>query len=568
MSTTLLAFLTAGVFFAAYRFYGARVAKWVGLDDSVRTPAVLRDDGFDYVPTHQGILLAQHFASIAAAGPVVGPIVAALAFGWGPTLGWIVLGCIFIGACHDFSSLVVSVRHGARSIPEVAKEILGVGGYRLSLGFIWLCLIYVLIAFTDVTAQQFIAVDEWNGVAHNVGGGVATSSILYLFLSIAMGLAMTRWKAPLWVVTVLFFPALLSIILLGQSFPIVFPAGDAAMWWGLLIILYCAVASLLPMWLLLQPRGYLGGYFLYLILAVGFLGLAFGGLPIAYPAFKGFVSAKGDSLYPFLFITVACGACSGFHGLVCSGTTSKQLKRESHAPLVGYGGMLLEGVVAVMALTTVMIWPADSPILSKSPAEIYAVGIAHLAHSVFSLDIQWGVTFGMLAFATFVYDTLDVATRLGRYLLEELLSLKGIRGRLMATGITLFLPIAYVVLTPRTMVGGKSVALWASIWPIFGSSNQLLAALTLLLMSLWIRSQKRSPLWLLIPGLLMLVTASTALTLQWCGAVKILIQTPTTPTPSAVLNAITTSLLLIVAGGFSISCWRARLRVPMPVSTS
>lgn len=554
MPISIIGVLASILFILAYWVYGKRIGVFFKLNDTHKTPAVKMEDGCDFVPTNRSILLAQHFASIAAAGPIIGPIAAGLAFGWLPTLVWIVLGCIFIGACHDLSSLIASVRHGAKSIPEIAKQFLGSTGYKLCLIFIWFCLVYVIIAFTDVTARQFLAKEEWGGEIHNIGGGVATSSFLYLLLSVAMGLVTVKWKVPVWVATLFFFPLLIGIIFWGQKTPILLPFENPIMVWGILILAYCAIASVLPMWLLLQPRGYLGGYFLYTILIIGALGLFFGGFQVEYPAFKGFLSLKGESLYPFLFITVACGACSGFHGLVCSGTTSKQLKQETHAPLVGYGGMLLEGIVAVIALSTIMIWASDNPIFTKTPAEIYATGIAHFCHSIFGLDLHWGITFGMLAFATFVYDTLDVATRLSRYLIEELFGWKALSGRLTATAVTLGFPLVYVLISPSLEVGGKPLPLWQAIWPLFGSSNQLLAALTLCLMTLWAKSAKKWPLWLVIPALFMFLTSSIALLFQIHGA---WLQMSQSFTLFSLCNLVVASLILFTAVAFAGSCFRA-----------
>lgn len=544
-------------FALAYRLYGRFVAKHYALDDSRPTPAVARTDGVDFIPTPKPVLLAQHFASIAAAGPVVGPITAALAFGWAPSLLWIVLGAIFIGACHDFSSLVASVRHGARSIPEMAREHLGPRAYALSLLFIWLSLLYVIVAFTDLTARQFLAVEDWDGVARAVGGGVATSSFLYLGLSLLMGLAVTKLRAPLWLCTAVFLPALLAIVVIGQSLPITLPFANPETAWGVIILGYCAIASVLPMWMLLQPRGYLGGYFLYLTLAVGLLGLLFGGFRAEYPAFTGWTSAKIGPLFPFLFVTIACGACSGFHGLVCSGTTCKQVMKESHTTAVGYGGMLLEGVVAVMALATVMMWAKEDPALTGAPSVIYARGIAHFSHAILGLPIHWGLTFGMLAFATFVYDTLDVATRLGRYLIEELLSLRGAGGRWLATMLTLGMPLLYLLAAPGTvLVGGKPQPTWLIVWTIFGSSNQLLAALTLLLLSAWISD--RAPAggrFIKIPAFFMLVTTVTALALQLRENVRTALSGPGLFSGPGI-NAFLALALISIALTFAFEWWK------------
>jgi len=271
-------------------------------------------------------------------------------------------------------------------------------------------------------------------------------------------------------------------------------------------------------------------------------------------------------MFPFLFVTIACGACSGFHGLVCAGTTCKQVSRETHATAVGYGGMLLEGAVAVMALATVMMWPKGSPVLAGGPSEVYATGIAHFMNRVAGVDVRWGVTFGLLAFATFVYDTLDVATRLGRYLLEELLGLRGTRGRAISTALTLGLPLAYLVVAPASvLVGGKPVAVWQIVWTLFGSSNQLLAALTLLFLTAWLSEKGLRYRHVLLPALGMLVTTVTALAIQLWNALA----DPRGLRGPAGLNAALAVALLAVAGAFSVEWVRAiRGRRPAQVSAA
>jgi len=558
MPLAVIAAVCLVAFALAFRWYGRFVASRYRLDDARVTPAVEMNDGVDFIPTRRPILLAQHFASIAAAGPVVGPITAAIAFGWAPSLLWIVLGSIFIGACHDFSALVASVRHGARSIPEMVKDNLGPRAHKLALLFIWLSLLYVIVAFTDVTARQFVAVETWDGEEHAIGGGVATSSFLYLGLAVLMGAALTKFRMSLGAATVLFLPALFAVIVIGQSIPIYLPFGDPVVAWGIIILLYCGVASVLPMWVLLQPRGYLGGFFLYITLLIGFVGLLFGGFRAEYPAFVEWFSPRVGPLFPFLFVTIACGACSGFHGLVCSGTTCKQVQRESHTPLVGYGAMLLEGVVAVMALATVMIWAKGSPELAAPPSVIYAKGIAHFTHAILGVPIYWGLTFGMLAFATFVYDTLDVATRLGRYLLEELLRLRGTAGRWIATGLTLGVPMIYLVLAPGTVVvDGRPQPTWLIVWTLFGSSNQLLAALTLLLLSAWIQKTTRGRgLWVRLPAVFMLVTTVAALLLQFVeGARRITHGAGLLSAPG--INTFLALALLVIALAFTWEWWRS-----------
>jgi carbon starvation protein len=526
-SLALILILCLAAFAIAHRLYGRLLSRLFGLDAKAETPAHTHEDGEDFVPTGRFYLLSQHFSAISAAGPIAGPILAAQWFGWGPAFWWIVLGCIFIGAMHDFGALVASVRHGACSIAQVMRQNLNPRSYTVFSIYIWLALIYVIIAFTDVTARAFVealdvalpgTVDTRVAVS---GAGVATSSMLYLALSIVMGVVVKYLRPPLWLTTLIFVPAVGFAIWIGPSIPLdLHAAGQIpSLWWAWLILAYCGVASVLPMWLLLQPRGYLGGFFLYLTLGGGLLGLLWLNPSIQWPSFTGFTATNGQPLVPFLFITIACGACSGFHGLVCSGTTSKQIDREPDAHLVGYGGMLLEGVVALVSLACVMILPANSDLASKAPDKIFGVGIGSFLHEL-GVPLQFAVTFGMLAFATFVYDTLDVCTRLARYLFTEFTGWRTRTAGITGTVITLLLPAWFVAQTV-TDGSGKVVPAYRAIWPLFGSTNQLLAGLTLVGLSLWLNNTHKPKLlrWLVgIPMVWMMGMTILALVLQIVGA--------------------------------------------------
>ena len=504
MSLALVAVGAAGALLLGYAVYGRLVARLFRLSPQAVTPACAKNDGVDFVPAKAPLLLGQHFSAIAAAGPIVGPILAGLWFGWLPALLWIVLGAIFFGAVHDFSSLVGSVRHGAESIVEIVRDQLGPRAHALFMAFVWLSLVYVIIAFTDLTSASF--------VEPQYGGGVASSSFLYLLAAMVMGLGLYKAHLPLGAATLVFVPLLGLIIWFGQAMPIMLPALGPLrpqQVWNFVILAYCFLASIIPMWLLLQPRGYLGGFFLYVALGAGIIGLFLGGDRVQYPAFLGWTSAKGAPLVPMLFVTVACGACSGFHGIVSSGTTSKQIAREPDCRLVGYGGMLLEGLVAVIALSTVMLLAPGDPALSGSPDRIYANGLSHFVER-FGISGQFARLFALLAFATFIYDTLDVATRLGRYVFQELTGWKGTGGAVIATLCTLALPAVCVSLTV-TDASGAVVPAWKIFWTIFGTSNQLLAALTLLTITVWLRRSGR-PWWLSgIPAVFMLVVTCWAL---------------------------------------------------------
>lgn len=500
------------------------------LDCEAKTPAHEYNDGVDYIPTNKWYLLAQHFSAISAAGPIFGPIIAALAFGWLPALLWIVLGNIFIGAVHDFSTLVGSVKHKAKSVAEVVKEYTGTRAYLFFISYIWLTLIYVLTAFTDITARAFVNNIQIKDAAGNVvstvmGAGTASSSALYLSLAVFLGIILKLIEKysksnsfQIWlrrIVITIFIFLIGVIILLGQNLPIHLPSlsqilgtGDSILaykestsTWNYLILIYCGIASVLPMWLLLQPRGFLGGAFLYVILIAGVIGIFFGSVTnqfhLNFTAFTGIYNENLGPLFPILFITIACGACSGFHGIVCSGTTSKQLKSECDAPLIGYGGMLLEGVIALIALSTVMILlPSD---FRSSPDTVFALGIGKFI-SQLRIDLKFAISFGMLAFATFVFDTIDVTTRLGRYLIQELFGFKENKGKIISTLITLALP---AVLLSTTMItpDGKPIPSYLAVWPIFGASNQLLAALSLIGLFMWVRKLNKGFIEEIIVGL-------------------------------------------------------------------
>jgi carbon starvation protein len=519
LALTIITVLTLGYF-----SYGRVVAKNYSLDDTIDTPAVRRADGTDFVATKPFYLLGQHFSAIAAAGPIAGPIIAAQMFGWLPCVLWIGLGVVFIGAVHDFSALVASIRHDGESIAEVVRRQLGRRAWLLILSFIWLALIYVIVAFTDITASTFVGkTEEFEGgtFQFNPGGAVAAASVMYLGLSVLMGLIDKRWQPPLWLTTIIFVPATLVAVWLGTkvSTSFVLTVDNPQTAWGLGILAYCFIASLLPVWILLQPRGYLGGFVLYLALGVGTIGLFFGGLrypgefDIKMPAFKTFdAGGPFGGLFPFLFVTIACGACSGFHGLVCSGTTSKQISKESHTHAVGYGAMLLEAFVAIIALTTVITLAPNGPM--PGPGKIYGDGVGRFMTVIVGKEhYLFAATFGAMAFSTFVFDTLDVSTRLGRYVLQELFNARK-RPWVgpVATAMTL-LPPAYFIATATPPGPGVRPA-YMNFWTLFGTSNQLLASLTLLAITVWLYREKRRIWYTAIPTVFVMIVTVWALVAQ------------------------------------------------------
>ena len=370
----------------AYRILGRKLTTYFALDAEARSPAHEHRDGSDYEAAKKSYLLPQHFSAIAAAGPIVGPILAGTLFGWFPTWIWILVGAV----------LIASVRHGGRSIAEVVRQYVNGRAFVLFLLFIWFSLVYVLIAFTDVTAGTFVQAAALGGDPAP-GPAVATSSMVYLLLALLMGRALRFLGISALQAKLVFLPLVFGAIWLGP---------------------------LAPLWLLLQPRGYLGGYFLYLVLFAGLAGIIIGGLTgafdvVAPPVMAGsvlFGPAAGPGvaapMLPILFITVACGACSGFHSIVASGTTSKQLDRETDATPIAYGGMLLEGFFACLSLATVMTLANPA----GQPDAIFAAGISRFVEqATFGLvSPQVAFQFALFCFATFVFDTLDACTRLAR----------------------------------------------------------------------------------------------------------------------------------------------------------
>ena len=550
----LIALLTLLVLAAGYRLYGRFIARRFELDDARPTPAVAAADGVDFVPTSRFYLLGQHFSAIAAAGPIAGPILACLAFGWLPCLLWIGLGVILIGAVHDFSSLVASVRHRAASVAEMMRDHVGRPAWLAMVAFIWLALLYVLVAFCDITANTFVGKTEnLTGLGHsfNAGGAVALASSLYLLLSIVMGLVQRRLNPPLWLLTLIFVPATLACIGLGTRFSTLLLLDQRG--WSMAILGYCFLGALLPVWLLLQPRGYLGGFVLYMALLVGLTGVFFSDLPIAQPAFKTW-NAPGPtgSLFPFMFVTIACGACSGFHGLVCSGTTSKQIRHETDCRPIGYGGMLLEGLVAVISLCTVMfVAPAD--VAGRGPGRLYGDGLGRFLTLIIGEEhLGFARTFGAMAFSTFVFDTLDVATRLGRYLVQELLSRRGFFARVLATAATVAIPA--LILVGARAEGGPPA--YMNFWVLFGTANQLLAALTLMAVAVWLRREGKRTWFVVAPmGFVLFITVWSLLRHIEAG-LRAIAERGVTLDP-VTINGMVAAVLLLLAAYLALRCWRA-----------
>lgn len=516
------------LFAVAYRIYGTWISRQFGLDDSHRVPSQTQYDGTDFVPTQTPVLFGHHFSSIAGAGPIVGPILAGLFFGWVPAVIWIVLGSIFVGGVHDFGSMIASVRHKARSVAELARDYITPLSFKLFLAFIWLALVYVIVVFMDLTAASFVDTFDTSGAESAQGTGVAVASGIFIVLALIMGVATHKYKVKLGASTLVFVPLLFLAIAWaaglhsdGSYIPDLF--ANPKHFWIVLLVAYCVVASVTPVWVLLHPRDYLSSFLLYAVMLGGGIGVlvggVMGGLETTWPAFVSSSHpvfsevAHLGPLFPILFITIACGACSGFHSVVSSGTTAKQVQCETDTRRIGYGGMLVEGVVAVLALATIMGMTFGPEALRGNPVVLFSVGIGRFMNML-GIPVQFGSMLGLLALSTFLLTTLDTCTRLGRYVLQEFFSWDNSRSatRWVATLVTLAPPAALAFVT-YTTPSGEVIPVWRAIWPVFGGTNQLLAGLALLALTMWLRRTGRKWIFAAVPMVFMIVMTVSALIL-------------------------------------------------------
>lgn len=494
MNSLVLLVLGIVLFLGAYVTYGSYLAKEWGIDPSRKTPAYTLRDDVDYCPANAKVLLGHHFSSIAGAGPITGPISAA-GFGWLPVYLWIVLGSIFVGGVHDWGALFASVRHEGKSIGEIIRINIGENGKKLFNIFAYLTLILVVAAFTDICAGTFAYDPSKPEVL--TGARAGTASILFIALAMAFGFFVYRKGANLGVSTVIGVALLFFCIWVGYQFPIIKLSKSA---WDIVLIIYIFAASTMPVWILLQPRDYLCSFLLYAMLIGAFLGVLIVRPSMAIPASAGF-KVGSQYLFPMLFVTVACGAISGFHSLVSSGTTSKQLENEKDTKLIGYGAMLIEGLVAIIALISVgYIAKAEG-----TPAQIFASGVAEFM-SKFGIPVGVGKVFVTLAFSAFALTSLDTATRIGRYMFQEMTT--------KADGTKTALNNMYVATI--VTVGLSALLLsfgYQKIWPIFGSANQLLAGLSLIAVSAWLAKSGKKNHATVIPMIFMFAVTLTALIL-------------------------------------------------------
>jgi carbon starvation protein len=523
--------LAVALFGLAYRFYSRYIARVIGESKDRPTPAEQFNDGKDYVPTRPSVLFAHHYATIAGAGPIVGPTLGIL-YGVGPAWLWVVIGAIFFGAVHDFTALFASIREKGNSMAEIARKSLGRSGFIMFIMFTIVLIVLVTSAFLSFTAvsltslypldklglaqgETLLRTTTVDGQMMGIVGGIASTSVIVItMLAPLLGFLVTKKQIKTWLAFLLAFVICLFSIYIGFNHPLTL----APSMWMIVIAVYTFFACEAPVWLILQPRDFVNVQILYLGMAAmtaGVVVAGFQGVTVSAPVSNVAVgAAKMGPVWPFLLITISCGAISGFHALVAGGTSSKQLAKETQARAVGFGGMLLEGVLAVLVLIAIgssltfkeymtITWPdvgAGNPILA------FALSMGHLLYRTIGISMAFGTVIGILIVEGFIITTLDSAVRLNRYLFEELWK-------------TLFAnPPAYM--RKFWFNSGLAVVLmlviaWTNsykhIWPLFGSTNQLLAALTLIAVTVWLHTRKRATWFTIIPAVIMIVTTIAAL---------------------------------------------------------
>jgi carbon starvation protein len=528
-----IAGLTIGFF-----TWGKYVARKSGINPNLPTPAVRINDGVDYVPTKPIILLGHHYASIAAAGPIIGPILA-LIYGFVPAWLWLMLGVIFVGAVHDFSALFVSVRENGRSIAHIAKKTLGNTGFALFLSFAILLIMLVNAAFLQLTAialtstypisklglppdQTLLKTTIVKGEIYGKIGGIASTSVIIITIFAPLvGYLLYKKHIKTYIASLI----ALSIVLISVMIGLEFPVSLNPQIWMVIILVYSFIASWIPVWIILQPRDFTNVHFLYIGLAMmvlGLIGSGFAGIKIQAPAFN-INSLSMEALgpiYPFLFVTIACGAVSGAHSLIATGTTSKQLSNEKYAHLIGYGAMLLESLLGISVLLVMLsavdfehykelVWPVENGHLKQGNAPLaFAVSVGKTLNNGLGIPIYFGTIFGILMLEGFLITTIDTLFRLMRYFFEELWNVLFVKKPAFLES-RMFNALLGIILTAiLSFTNG-----YQKIWPIFGSANQLLAALTLVAVTAWFAQKSIKAYFAAIPAGFMIITTMASLSI-------------------------------------------------------
>lgn len=518
MNTLVIVLIAAVVLVAAYLLYGRWLAKKWGINPKAQTPAVKYNDGKDYVPTNGWTVFSHQFSSIAGAGPVTGAIQAA-AFGWLPVLLWVLLGGVFFGAVTDFGALYASVKNDGKSMGVLIEKYIGKTGRKLFLLFCWLFTLLVIAAFADMVAGTFNAYTVKDGVsvladAANTNGCAGTISIMFMVFAVIFGLIQKKFNLSGWKEAVVGLLCVVASFAIGMHFPLIL-SKDA---WSYITFVYIIFAAVLPMWLLKQPRDYMTTFMFIGMIAGAVIGLLVAHPTMNLPVFTGFTNEKLGTLFPILFVTVACGAVSGFHSLVSSGTSSKTIENEKDMTKVGYGAMVLESLLAVLALCVAGAAASqDGTPASGTPFQIFSRGVAGF-FEMFGIPVHFATVFMTMCVSALALTSLDAVARIGRMSFQELFAVDDMKNAkpwrkvlcnpYFSTIITLL--FGFVL----TKIG------YANIWPLFGSANQLLSALVLITLCVFMKVTGRSNKMLFPPMIIMLCVTFTALVQRLIAMVK------------------------------------------------
>jgi len=511
MNTLIIALILITWLILGYKIYGSFIEKRVVKPDKNRvTPAREFNDGIDYSPAKKPLLFGHHFSSIAGAGPIIGPLLGVLYFGWLAALLWVALGSVFLGAVHDYTSLMTSVQNKGASLAGISEKTLCSRTRIIFSIFLWMALALVIAVFAVVASRTLVSQPE-----------IVIPTFGLIFIAMIFGWLTYKKGMNIVLGTLVALLLLFLFIYIGKLIPIAITTQVLGMsgqkFWFFVLIIYSFFASSLPVWFLLQPRDYISTWILFIGLGLGYLGLIISHPPLNAPAFISFAS-KGGPLWPMLFVSIACGAISGFHSIVAAGTTAKQLPDELSGKLIGYGGMVTEAALAGLVIfiaASALVWDpsgAESQfgfqyfmISLKDPIRAFATGYGKFISSIPGLSLALGTFFGMVMLNAFVLTTLDTGTRLGRLISTELLGNKisFLKNRWAAS---------VFILVFAAILGGTEG--YTAIWPLFGASNQLVAALALIVVSSYLVGIKRPKKYTVYPALFMLVTTLGALIYQ------------------------------------------------------
>lgn len=543
MNTLVIVLIAAVVLFGAYIVYGRWLAKKWGIDPNAETPAVKYNDGKDFVPTNGWTVFSHQFSSIAGAGPVTGAIQAA-AFGWLPVLLWILIGGVFFGAVTDFGALYASVKNEGKSMGMIIEKYIGKFGRKIFLLFCWLFTLIVIAAFADMVAGTFNAYSVVEGetkiVATNGSAGMV--SIMFMVFAVIFGLIQKKFKLSGWKEAVVGIVFIVASFVIGNFCPIIL--GKNA--WSYITFVYIFFAAVMPMWLMKQPRDYMTTFMFIAMIVGAALGLVIAHPSMNLPVYTGFNNAKLGTMFPILFVTVACGAVSGFHSLVSSGTSSKTVENEKDMLKVGYGAMVLESLLAVLALCVAgAAAAADGTAATGTPFQIFSRGVAGF-FEMFGVPVHFATVFMTMCVSALALTSLDAVARIGRMSFQELFSVDDMEH---AEGWRKLFCNTYFSTIVTLLCGFILTKIgYANIWPLFGSANQLLSALVLLTLCVFLKVTGRSNKMLFPPLIIMLCVTFTALVQRTIAMVKA-IQTAASVT---IPNGTTTWGKVFIANGLQL----------------